>query len=62
MNVSASKNLQHFVHRTVKHPTGRFSVMYRRLEMPLMSGRMTPFIVQQDRQRSLAKHKTWLYG
>jgi len=62
MNVSASKNLQHFVHRTVKHPTGRFSVMYRRLEMPLMSGGMTRIHISQDRQRSLAKRQIWLYG
>lgn len=41
MNVSVPKNLQNFVHRTVKHLTGRFSVMYRRLEMPL-EGRVRP--------------------
>ena len=62
MNVSALKNLQSFVHRTVKQPTGRFSVMYRRLEMPLMSGRMARIHISQDRQWSLAKHKIWLYG
>jgi hypothetical protein len=38
MKRSVSKNRQYFAHRTVKHLAGRFSVVCRRLAMPLISG------------------------
>jgi len=42
MKVSALKNLQNLVHRTVKHLAGCFSVVYRLLEMPSMEGNYDP--------------------